>query len=93
MKHKFLIHGVEDHVGVAVEDITAGEEVMGVFLDTNGETFVRSNHDINLGHKISIVELKTGDLVHEYGEVIGKATQDIKVGDWVHIHNIKSARW
>lgn len=93
MKHKFLIHGVEDQVGVAVEDFKAEEEVMGVFLDTNGEIVIKSNHDICLGHKISIAEIKSGDSVYEYGEIIGKATENIQIGDWVHIHNIKTARW
>ncbi|MDR3590502.1 MAG: UxaA family hydrolase [Negativicutes bacterium] len=93
MRHKFLVHGVEDNVGVAVQDITAGENVIGVFLDTDGETTIKSNHDIPLGHKIALKALKTGEFATEYGETIGKTTQDIKPGDWVHIHNLKSARW
>jgi (2R)-sulfolactate sulfo-lyase subunit alpha len=93
MNHKFLVHGREDNVGVAVQDIKAGEDVIGVFLDTNGETTIKSNHDIPLGHKIALMSIKIGDFVFEYGETIGKATQDINPGDWVHIHNIKSARW
>jgi (2R)-sulfolactate sulfo-lyase subunit alpha len=93
MKHKFLSHAPHDNVGVAVEDIKAGEEVLGVMLDNNQETVLISNNDIPLGHKIALQLIKKGDFVFEYGEKIGVATDDINKGDWVHIHNIKSARW
>lgn len=93
MNHKFLIHGREDNVGVAIQDIKTGEKVTGVFLDTNQETAVQSGHDIPLGHKIALKPVKAGEAVLEYGETIGKATRNISPGEWVHIHNIKSARW
>ena len=93
MHHKFLVHGREDNVGVAVQDIVAGESVMGVYLDTNGETTIKSNHDVKLGHKIALKPIAVGGYAYEYGEIIGKATQGIASGDWVHIHNLKSARW
>lgn len=93
MEHKFLAHGIEDSVGVAVQDIKAGEEVMGYTLDTNQAVTVKANHDIPLGHKIALKAIKSGEFVIEYAEKIGRATQDINEGDWVHIHNIKSARW
>ncbi|TWH51800.1 UxaA family hydrolase [Sporomusa sp. KB1] len=93
MMHKFLIHGKEDNVGVAVQDIKAGEDVVGIFLDTDTEITVKANQDIQLGHKIALNMIKTDDFVVEYAEIIGKATKSISRGDWVHIHNIKSARW
>lgn len=93
MAHKFLIHGIEDSVGVAVADIKAGEPVVGVYLDSNKEINITANHDIPLGHKIALVDLAVDDFVIEYAEKIGKATQPIKIGDWTHVHNIKSARW
>ena len=91
--HKFLIHELDDHVGVAVQDIKAGEEVLGVSLHGDQELRVKSNHDIPLGHKIALVELKTGDWLIKYGVQVGKITQDVKIGDWVHTHNLKTARW
>jgi altronate dehydratase len=33
-----------------------------------------------------------GEAVSKYGEVIGKASQDITPGDYVHIHNVQSNR-
>lgn len=93
MDHKVLIHSMKDTFGVAVQDIKAGETIVGVFLDTNAEMTVKSNHDIPLGHKIALKSIKLGEYVYEYGEQIGKATQNINRGDWAHVHNLKSARW
>ena len=28
--------------------------------------------------------------IKKYGEIIGVATNDINMGDWIHTHNIKS---
>jgi (2R)-sulfolactate sulfo-lyase subunit alpha len=92
-KHKFLVHDSEDSVGVAVQNIQAGEEVIGVIMDPDREIKVRSNHDIPLGHKIALKALKKGDNLVKYGENVGKVTADIQVGDWVHTHNLKTARW
>lgn len=93
MNHKFLVHDAEDSVGVAVQDIKAGETVMGVLIEGDKQFHVKSNHDIPLGHKIALKALKKGEVLVKYGENVGNVTQDIKVGDWVHTHNLKTARW
>jgi (2R)-sulfolactate sulfo-lyase subunit alpha len=38
-------------------------------------------------------DIAKNDEVIEYGTRIGIATQDISKGDYVHTHNIRSARW
>lgn len=48
------------------------------------------NDKIPAGHKFAICDIKKGDFVIKYGEVIGRAKEDIKKGDWVHTHNVKS---
>ena len=42
------------------------------------------------GHKLAIKDIKAGEEIIKYGEVIGRATIDIKTGEWVHSHNMKS---
>lgn len=91
--HKFLLHEAQDDVGVAVKDIKTGEEVLGIDIHTGKEVRVKSNHDIPLGHKIALRDVKKGEALIKYGENIGTVTQDIKLGDWVHTHNLKTARW
>ncbi|MBR2341633.1 MAG: altronate dehydratase [Clostridia bacterium] len=45
---------------------------------------------IPAGHKYALKDIKQGDYVIKYGEIIGRATQDIAEGEWVHTHNVKS---
>lgn len=46
--------------------------------------------DIPAGHKFALRDIKAGEYVIKYGEIIGRATSDIKTGEWVHTHNVKS---
>ena len=92
-KHKFLLHEPIDCVGLAIADIAKGEKVLGAFLHGDELVEVVANHDIPLGHKIAIKAVKSGDYVIKYDEKIGIATTDIKIGDWVHTHNLRGYRW
>ena len=42
------------------------------------------------GHKIALNDIKKGENIIKYGYPIGHATEDIKKGDHVHTHNIKT---
>ncbi len=46
--------------------------------------------EIPAGHKFALRDIPKGEYVIKYGEIIGRATADIKKGDWVHTHNVKS---
>ncbi|WP_273846777.1 UxaA family hydrolase [Rubrobacter calidifluminis] len=91
--HKFLIHKRGDHVGVTISDVEAGERVIGIFMDDDSKIEVVARDDVPLGHKIAISDLEPGGTVIEYGVRIGKAPEGLSVGDYVHTHNLKSARW
>ncbi|MDF2614650.1 MAG: Altronate dehydratase [Clostridia bacterium] len=45
---------------------------------------------IPAGHKKAIKDIKAGENVIKYGHSIGVAKADIKAGEWVHTHNIKT---
>ena len=51
---------------------------------------LRERNGIPAGHKFALKDIKKGEFVIKYGEIIGRATQDIKSGEWVHSHNLKS---
>jgi (2R)-sulfolactate sulfo-lyase subunit alpha len=91
--HKFLIHHKGDHVGVAVSDIKAGEAAVGVFMDDDSTTEVVARADVPLGHKIAITALPSNSPVLKYGIPIGHTPQGFEVGDYVHVHNLKTSRW
>ena len=50
------------------------------------------NVEVNLddGHKYAIKDIKRGENVIKYGNPIGHATCDIKVGEHVHSHNVST---
>jgi (2R)-sulfolactate sulfo-lyase subunit alpha len=89
----FLIHGDDDHVGVAVRDLRAGETVTGLTQRSRREETVTVRDTISLGHKLALVARAPGERVLKYHEAIGVATVPIQVGDHVHVHNLESVRW
>ncbi len=89
----YLMHNETDDVGVAVVDITAGETVAGMTLDTKKSTEVRAISDVPLSHKLALRDFAVGDTVTKYGQDIGKVVAPIKTGEHVHVHNVKTKRW
>jgi (2R)-sulfolactate sulfo-lyase subunit alpha len=90
---QFLVHEKKDTVGVAVVDVKAGQTLEGRTLDDNAAVKAKANMDIPLGHKIALKDFKAGDTVMKYGCDIGRVVKDIRVGDHVHVHNVKTKRW
>lgn len=48
--------------------------------------------DVPFGHKIALVRIEAGDRIVKYGETIGRASQAIESGEWIHTHNCESTR-
>lgn len=74
----------QDNVAVALEALTAGQEIW------IGKEKITLTQDIPAGHKFAVAGIEPGNAVYKYGYPIGKAIQSIGRGDWVHIHNIKT---
>ena len=55
------------------------------------ERTLRAEDSIPAGHKIAVSPVREGDDIIKYGQKIGIATADISPGEWVHLHNMKSA--
>jgi (2R)-sulfolactate sulfo-lyase subunit alpha len=91
---QFLVHSPKDNVGVVVvEDLKAGTEMLGVITENDTTINVTANHDIPIGHKVALKDLKEGDTIIKYGEDIGKMVGAAATGDHVHTHNLKTKRW
>jgi (2R)-sulfolactate sulfo-lyase subunit alpha len=88
----FLAHRGGDHVAVAVVDAPEGAGRVE-FLDGTGSFDVDAKAQIPLGHKVALRDIVKGGDVIEYGVRIAIASADIEKGDYVHIHNVRSARW
>ena len=80
----FIIMHPEDNCATTLEDILPQTE-----LKVKDRVIV-TNHNIPLGHKIALENIRKGELVKKYGHTIGFATKDINKGDWIHIHNLTS---
>ena len=69
-----------DTVAVALLPLKAGATVCGVTL----------LQDIPQGHKFALMEISKDSNVIKYGLPIGHATANIRAGEHVHTHNVKT---
>jgi len=90
---QFLVHEKADNVGVATVDIKAGEVAQGLFMDSQESVEMKTLQDIPLGHKLALKELAVDSSVIKYGADIGRVVAEIKSGEHVHTHNLKTRRW
>jgi (2R)-sulfolactate sulfo-lyase subunit alpha len=91
---QLLVHEKKDTVGVVViEGLEAGADMTCVVTADNSSFKLKSKMDVPIGHKVALVDIKKGDTVVKYGQDIGKAVADIKKGEHVHVHNLKTKRW
>lgn len=79
-----------DSVAVAIDALKAGEVACYKVAGENRETKLVT--DVPIYHKFAMVDIKVGELVYKYGQVIGKATSNIAAGEHIHTHNIVSIR-
>ena len=84
--HSYVHASEKDNLVTCVKAMKTGDRV-----EVDGtEILVRD--DIPKFHKMAIAEIRKGEAVYKYGEVMGVASQDIHTGQWAHIHNIDSTR-
>ena len=88
----FLAHNEGDHVAVAVHDAVPGRVTLG-YLDSKRREEIELKEPIRYGHKVALVDLPSDAEVMEYGVRIGVTRQAVSAGEWVHTHNLRSARW
>jgi predicted RecA/RadA family phage recombinase len=87
MPNALILHPA-DSVVTVIADIAVGDKVS---WDDSGHA-VTAVEPVAFGHKIAIRPTATGNAVVKYGASIGVATQDIQVGQHVHVHNLRSVR-
>lgn len=89
MKKAIAIHP-KDNVATLLNEAKSRELVTVQLGDDSFE--LTASEDLHFGHKIALAEIRNGENVIKYGEVIGQATADIPPGTLVHIHNVGSLR-
>ena len=81
-----------DNVAVALETLAKGEtvEVREQTGPAAEGLSVTALEEIPRGHKIALQDIRAGEEVIKYGNVIAVAKEDIPAGKWVHTHNVKT---
>ena len=74
-----LILNPADNVAILTEMAMGGSDPLE--LGTKLSNFVPA------GHKVTRSDVKSGEAIRKFGQVIGYATQDIAAGNHVHSHN------
>jgi altronate hydrolase len=74
----------DDTVAVAARPIPRG-----FTLHLGGRT-IEVREPIGLGHKVALVDIRPGEPVRKYGQIIGFATKPIPAGSLVHVHNLEA---
>ena len=69
----------KDNVGVAPMDIPKNKKIDDKCITLE---------NIPFGHKVSLEDIKEGNYIFKYGQIIGTASKDIKIGEHVHSHNL-----
>jgi len=80
----------KDNVATALRDLSPHETVRIREGDEMGESLVEEH--IPYGHKFALRDIRKGEKILKYGEVIGQATGDISSGTHVHVQNVESLR-
>jgi altronate dehydratase small subunit len=87
---KAIVMDSKDNVATLLTHVDANDVVQVTIGNTTTEAKVREA--IQFGHKFAMERIIKGQHVVKYGEIIGKATQDIGEGQHVHVHNVESLR-
>lgn len=85
-----VVLSAADNVATSLAALEAQAEIE-VVLNGEGRT-ITVRDAIPFGHKVAIRRMDAGDDVLKYGEVIGRASEAIEPGQWVHVHNVESVR-
>jgi altronate dehydratase small subunit len=81
-----LVLSPDDNVATAVQDLAPG------VIITIDSTAINLLEPIPFGHKLALRDIRRGEDIIKYGEVIGRATAAIKKGAHVHVHNVEGRR-
>lgn len=84
MHSGILVIHPSDNVAIALRRLAAGTQVVA-----DGVT-VTLAADIPCGHKFARRAISRTEFVRKFGQPIGRATENIPAGAWVHVHNVQT---
>ena len=84
MPSAFHLHS-SDNVATLLDDADGAARVIGAQPQE-----IQLREKIQRGHKVALRDIAAGEAVVKFGVRIGHATQPIRRGTWVHLHNLAS---
>ncbi len=91
LKLALKVDDLDNVATIFANGITDGMQVE--MRDKKGVSDIITVHgDVPYGHKIAVKDIAMGEAIMKYGESIGRASCDIKKGDYVHVHNLEAMR-
>ena len=75
----------QDNVATVLDDASGTVQLLGAQPQE-----IQLLEKIALGHKVALRDIAPGEAVIKFGVRIGHASQPIKRGAWVHLHNLAS---
>lgn len=87
MKQTVFQINLQDNVATALGPVSPGQVTV---LGDAQERELTAVTEIPEGHKIALRELAAGEDIIKYGVVIGRSTEVIPKGSWVHLHVMRS---
>jgi altronate dehydratase len=86
MDQMFYVVHEKDNVATALSDIKPGMAHLRGGIEGNIQVRIH----IPFGHKVALRDISKGSGIIKYQVQVAVASDDIKCGDYVHIHNAKS---
>ena len=86
LMRKVLVLNESDNIAVCLVDLDIGEVIA-----QDGLNLTIQNR-IPRGHKVASKDIAKEAGIIKYGERMGHATSDIKIGEHVHTHNVLGDR-
>ena len=88
MLRAIVLHA-NDNVATLIDTGRTAEPVQ---LTGEASNKIELRADVPFGHKCAIRPIGKGAEILKYGQVIGRATSDIRAGDHVHVQNVEALR-
>ncbi|CAN2234645.1 SAF_AH_GD domain containing protein [actinobacterium SCGC AAA044-D11] len=86
LMRKVLVLNENDNIAVCLVELGIGEVIRQDGLNLTIQNLIPR------GHKVATRAIAKDDGIIKYGERMGHATADIKVGEHVHTHNVLGDR-
>lgn len=92
MPLRALVINDQDNVANLIGPGSRGKSVQCAIEGQSEHITIDLLNDIPSNHKLAFRDIKRGEPIVKYGLNIGRASEDIRRGEHVHVHNIESNR-